>query len=447
YGRGPSGTAICTNRPAVFNDISTDHGLAPWREDALKRGYASVIGLPLIINSDSIGVITICAGEFDAFHDDEVKLLTELSNDLAYGIAALRIRKEHQHFEEALQESEEKFKSAFNYAAIGKALVGIDGRWLQVNKALCNIVGYSEQELLSRTFQDITYPDDLDADLGYVRKMLAGEIQTYQMEKRYFHKLGHIIWVLLSVSVVCDQDENPLYFISQIQDISARKRAEEQLRIYRDNLEKTVKDRTADLEHTAEELKLQKNEAYISKFQAEAATRAKSDFLANMSHELRTPLNSVIGFSEILQDEMYGTLNEKQKEYLSDILSSGQHLLNLINDILDLSKVEAGKMELELSRFTLSDVLNTAMTMLKEKAIKHMIRLNLEIQPDAVMEIEADERKLKQIMFNLMSNAVKFTLDGGSVHVHARKVRSQEVGVKKKSPNSELNTPNTTEIS
>ncbi|TAN41008.1 MAG: response regulator [Nitrospirae bacterium] len=154
--------------------------------------------------------------------------------------------------------------------------------------------------------------------------------------------------------------------------------------------------------------------------QAEAANKAKSDFLANMSHELRTPLNAVIGFSEVLQDEMFGTLNEKQKEYITDILVSGRHLLNLINDILDLSKVEAGKLELELSTFPLKDALNAALCMFKEKAMKHSLKLDLEIEPEAEIEIEADERKLKQIMFNLLSNAVKFTPDGGSVSVQTR---------------------------
>lgn len=154
------------------------------------------------------------------------------------------------------------------------------------------------------------------------------------------------------------------------------------------------------------------------------ASCAKSDFLANMSHELRTPLNSVIGFSEVLQDELFGTLNEKQKEYINDILGSGKHLLDLINDILDLSKVEAGKLELELSTFSLKDALNAAMSMFKEKAMKHNLKLDLEIEPEADAEIEADERKLRQIMFNLLSNAAKFTPDGGSVHVAARLVSS-----------------------
>lgn len=128
--------------------------------------------------------------------------------------------------EEALRESQERFRSAFGSAPIGMALVAPDGHWLQVNPALCEIVGYSEQELLATTFQAITHPDDLEADLEYVRQMLAGEIQTYQMEKRYFHKLGRIVWILLSVSLVRDVQGKPLYFISQIQDITEHKRVQ-----------------------------------------------------------------------------------------------------------------------------------------------------------------------------------------------------------------------------
>lgn len=138
--------------------------------------------------------------------------------------------------EEALRESRERFSSAFRDAAIGMALVGTDGRWLQVNRALCQIVGYSEEELLATTFQAITHPDDLDADLGYVNQMLRGEILTYQMEKRYVHKRGHIVWILLSVSLVRDQEGKPLYFISQIQDITQRKLALEQLQAAHDRL-------------------------------------------------------------------------------------------------------------------------------------------------------------------------------------------------------------------
>ena len=137
---------------------------------------------------------------------------------------------ERKRAEEALRESEQRFRSSFGDASIGMALVSLDGRWLEVNTALCGILGYPEEELLENYFQDVTHPDDLEADLGNVGRILDGETQTYQMEKRYFHKLGHEVWVLLNVSLVRDDADSPLYFISQIQDITERKRAEEALR-------------------------------------------------------------------------------------------------------------------------------------------------------------------------------------------------------------------------
>ena len=121
------------------------------------------------------------------------------------------------------------FQNAFEHAAIGMALVAPDGKWLRVNRSVCEITGYSEEELLQRSFQDITHPDDLDLDLANVGKMLTGEIDTYQMEKRYFHKNGAIVWVLLSVSLVRDQKGQPRFFISPIQDITSRKESERQL--------------------------------------------------------------------------------------------------------------------------------------------------------------------------------------------------------------------------
>ena len=153
-------------------------------------------------------------------------------------------------------------------------------------------------------------------------------------------------------------------------------------------------------------------------WQVENATRNKSEFLANMSHELRTPLNAIIGFSEVLKDEMFGEVNDKQREYLEDIHSSGQHLLALINDILDLSKIEAGRMELELTRFDLRAVLENSLMLVRERAERHELALNLEVQP-GIAEWVADERKVKQVVINLLSNAVKFTPAGGSVNLRA----------------------------
>jgi signal transduction histidine kinase len=164
------------------------------------------------------------------------------------------------------------------------------------------------------------------------------------------------------------------------------------------SLERKVEERTRDLE---------------------VANRHKSEFLANMSHELRTPLNAIIGFSEVLQERMFGEMNDKQTEYIDDIHGSGKHLLSLINDILDLSKIEAGRMELDLATFSVPEAIGNALTLVRERAVRHGIELTSSIDP-AVGEISADERKFKQILLNLLSNAVKFTPEGGRIAVAAR---------------------------
>jgi PAS domain S-box-containing protein len=189
-----------------------------------------------------------------------------------------------------------------------------------------------------------------------------------------------------------------------VRDITERKQVERELIKYRDHLEELVKQRTEELN--------------MAKTIAENANKAKSDFLANMSHEIRTPLNSIIGFSETLYDEIEGPLNDEQKKHLSIVTSSGHHLLSLINDILDLSKVEAGKMELLPTSFSMSDILKNSLSFFREKAAKHGLRLSADISAD-VDVIEADERKVKQIVYNLLSNAVKFTPDGGSINLSA----------------------------
>ena len=160
--------------------------------------------------------------------------------------------------------------------------------------------------------------------------------------------------------------------------------------------------------------------------QIEAATRHKSEFLANMSHELRTPLNAIIGFSDVLAQKMFGDLNAKQTEYVGDIAGSGRHLLDLVNEILDLSKVEAGRMELDKSDFAFAETIRIALTFIRERAASHAVQLSTDVPADLGVA-HADERKIRQVLLNLLSNAVKFTPAGGSVRVSARRENDELV--------------------
>jgi signal transduction histidine kinase len=177
------------------------------------------------------------------------------------------------------------------------------------------------------------------------------------------------------------------------------------------SLEDKVAERTRELAETLAELDEKSR-------QLEAVSRHKSQFLANMSHELRTPLNAIIGFSEVLREQMFGPLNEQQLGYVDDVLDAGRHLLSVINDVLDLSKVEAGRMELELTEVSVPETLRSGLTMQEARADRNGVKLGLAIDPDEIV-VQADERKLRQVVFNLLSNAVKFTPPGGRVEVTA----------------------------
>lgn len=158
----------------------------------------------------------------------------------------------------------------------------------------------------------------------------------------------------------------------------------------------------------------------------ESIVKAKSDFLANMGHELRAPFNSILGFSEMLLNEYQGKINEKQKEYLNNIYTSGKHLLQLINKLLDLVELESGEMEMEWGKFSLKDALDDCLSLLKEMAFKHNIKLSLEILPEAQIEIEADQLKFKRLVLDLLANAIKFTPSGGSACIRAKTNKEQE---------------------
>jgi len=408
------------------------------------------------------------------------------------------------------------FECAFEYSAIGKALVAPDGRWLRVNRSVSEIVGYTSEELLQIDFQTITHPEDLDKDLEYVRQVLADEIPSYRLEKRYIHKAGHLVWVLLSVSLVRASDGSPLFFVSELQEVTAQKQAECRLRnsenrfralfeSSRDGIgvlsgermaycnpamvqlfgydrpeeivgltiaelvapEETqrllainrrrqrgeavsnlyqaiarrrdgtlfvvegfistfeqdgkihtmaalrdVSERRAledALHHSLQEQQRQNRELMKARDAALAATRAKSMFLANMSHEIRTPMNGVLGMLTLLQDTM---LTEEQREYVGDARRSGEALLGLLNDILDLSKVEAGRIELEAIPFELMRLLEEVIGLHQTDARRKGLALHRAIASDVPSVLIGDPGRLRQVLTNLIGNAVKFTERG-----------------------------------
>ena len=285
--------------------------------------------------------------------------------------------------EETLRDSEIRFRGAFETAAQGMALVSLEGRFQQVNAALCGMLGYSEQELLATDFQTLTHPEDLAKDLSLLTDLLQNRADSYQLEKRYLHKKGRIIWAMLSVSIVRTSGGEPVQFVAQILDITEK--------------------------HEAEAVLIE------ARRQAEAADRAKSEFLANMSHEIRTPMNAILGLSHILgQTDLSG----EQRDYTGKIETAGRSLLGILNDILDYSKIEANRLDLETIDFTLASVLDDLAVIMSVNGRDLGLELTITADKAIPRALRGDPSRLQQVLINLTGNAIKFT-KGGTVAVRA----------------------------
>jgi len=253
-GSGPTGTAIRDGQPSECSDVLTDPQLAPWRAEALKRGYASSLALPLLDDGKAFGAVTVYSRRVNGFSADEVKLLSDLASDLGRGITTLRLREAHQQAEAALRESEARFRSIFHHSATPMAVKLPDGHFLQVNQAYCEMLGYPEAQVLCASAESFTYPDDAYAAEAMLQ-LVAGNITAIRAEKRYRHQRGHPVWCDTSVSVVSNADGSVAYVIVQAHDITARKEAEENILKLNQKLETRVLERTVELHDTVKELK------------------------------------------------------------------------------------------------------------------------------------------------------------------------------------------------
>lgn len=278
--------------------------------------------------------------------------------------------------------SELRFTNTFEQAAVGIAHVGLDGKWLKINKRICEIVGYKENELLNLTFQDITHPDDLNLDLENLHDLLEGKINTYRLEKRYIRKNGSIVWVNLTVSLVRTQNNDPDYFISVVQDISDKKDAERKINELNNTLENRVKERTAQLESANKELEA---------------------FAYSVSHDLRSPLRAIDGFSKIMLEEYEKDLDDEGKRLLAVIRTNTQKMDGLITDLLSLSRVS--RIDFDYSFINMTDLVNSVYN----EIVINSTRQNFDFIVKPLKNVKGDAVLLKQVWVNLISNAVKFT--------------------------------------
>ncbi|WP_129673748.1 PAS domain S-box protein [Candidatus Chloroploca sp. Khr17] len=460
-----------------------------------------------------------------------------------------------------LRASEERFRASFEQAAVGMSHIRYDGLIMRVNQRYCDLVGYTKDELTRLTLHDIAHPDDNEADSVLALKLLSGELRTYTLERRLYHKNGTIIWVKVTVSPIYDVDGKIIEVLGIIEDITARKAAEEALRELNATLEQRVAERTSELsmanerlqaeitvrtrveqalreseeryrrlaenapdivyrvdlqpeprityispaikaitgysleefyaspllkseilfpedqvrlarrisnptqligpfelrgqhcdgsplwfevrnalvhddhgtlvaiegiarnitqrKQVAEQLQQSRDELLLMNQELDRANRTKDEFLAHLSHELRTPLNSMLGQVELFRSQLYGPLNAWQQRTIQDLEGNGRHLQTLITDLLDLTRIEAGTLELQPGLLEVYELCIACVRVVAEAAKARQVTVQLDLDP-AVTELYGDHRRIKQVLVNLLSNAVKFSHTGGIVRLELR---------------------------
>ena len=379
---GPEGIALSTGRHSLCDNTAEDAASRPWREQASQRGYRSAGGFPLLIQGRPIAVLTLYAGETGYFDEENVSLLDELAADVSFALENMELARQRQRAVDELNQF-------FTLSGEMLCIADLDGYMHRLNPAWQKALGFTPAELADQCWINFVHPEDRQAVIAGFAGLRAG-VEFKSLELRFISKDGTYRWLVGSATSI---PEEGIVFAA-VADISDRKLLEEQLRRQNVILEEQSR-------------------------RSSEASRLKSEFLANMSHELRSPLNGIIGFSELMYDGRVGQMEERQKDLQGRILKSANHLLNLINDVLDLSRIESGRLDLRPQPCSAGSLVEEVVGILSAVAAIRHIRIETDLDP-AVDSVTTDPSRFKQILYNYLSNALKFSNEGGVVEVRTR---------------------------
>jgi PAS domain S-box-containing protein len=380
---------IAQERKPYLTNVVTSNSLITDQEWVKQESIAAFAGYPLVVAENLVGVLAIFAKQ--EFTETTLEAMKAIANEIAIGIERKRTEKE-------LKDSEHRFILFMDNLPGIAFIKDKQGRFVYINSIVRKIFGITTSEWYNKTDNDLVSPE-LAAAYKENDQLVFKNKESIQVVEAV-HQTDGIHQYLVSKFPIIDDYTGDVLLGGIAVDITERLVAEAELKEERALLAKRVEERTIELS--------------IANAQLERAGKLKDEFLASMSHELRTPLNAILGLSEALQEGIYGSLTEKQSKSLSTIEESGRHLLVLINDILDLSKIEAGKLEMNLGTVSIEALCQASIRIIRDSAIKKQIKV-FTMFDNTISTLQADERRLKQILVNLLSNAIKFTPKGGKI--------------------------------